>query len=223
MADMHGFGKMDWNDRAGKHDFFYGDAEATPPTRGVTPSQTIGPFFAYGLTPGPYGYAHDEIHTSHLAGDATEGEAITIEGRVFDGNGVSVHDAMVEIIQADAAGRYAREPRNDGFTGYGRFGTGASGKEEDGGDTHFRFHTVKPGATQEGAAPFITVIVTMRGLLNHYITRLYFPDDDLSTDPVLQQVPEDRRQTLICRQLKGNRYGFDIHMQGDRETVFFDL
>lgn len=223
MADMHGFGKMDWSDRGGRHDYYYDDVATKKPSAGLTPSQTLGPFFAYGLTPGAYSYPHTEIHSNTLVTEAMEGDRITIEGHVYDGNGNSVHDAMVEIIQADSAGQYARKPRNDGFTGYGRFGTGATGKEEVGGDTRFRFHTIKPGITKEGTASFITVVVTMRGLLNHYITRMYFPEDNLSRDPVVRQVPQKRRHTLVCRLIETGKYEFDIHMQGEQETVFFDL
>ena len=220
MAEMQGFGKMDINDRGGKHTYEYDDVATTPATPGLTPSQTVGPFFAYGLTPGPYGYAHEEIHETDLTTPELDGERIVVEGQVLDSNGVAVHDAVVEFIQADASGAYASEPRNDGFTGFGRCGTGPDGKD---GKKTYQFHTVKPGATQDGAAPFITVIVTMRGLLNHCITRIYFPGDDVSQDPVMKQVPAERRQTLMAQETGPGRYRFDIHMQGDNETVFFDL
>lgn len=220
MADMPGFGSMDLHDRGGAHDYGYADGRDTPATPGPTPSQTIGPFFAYGLTPGPYGYPLREIHTTDLAGPEVPGERITIEGQVFDAGGTPVHDAMVEILQADSLGGYVTAPRNDGFTGYGRAGTGAQGPE---GDTRFVFRTIRPGATEPGAAPFISVIVTMRGLLNHCVTRIYFPEDVHDGDKVLAAVPEDRRATLIARSLEPGRYRFDIHMQGDRETVFFDV
>lgn len=220
MADMPGFGEMDITDRGGAHAYAYPDARGTPASPGLTPSQTIGPFFAYGLTPGPYGYALPEIHRTDLAGPEVAGQPIVIEGAVFDGNGAAVHDALIEIVQADASGTYARAPRNDGFTGFGRCGTGAHGPE---GDTRFVFRTVKPGATRPGAAPFVTLIVTMRGLLNHCITRAYFPGDAHDGDPVLAQVPVDRRGTLICAETATGRFRFDIHMQGPRETVFFDL
>ncbi|MEO0761183.1 MAG: hypothetical protein AAFZ09_05155, partial [Pseudomonadota bacterium] len=127
MADMRGFGAMDAGDRGGAHDFAYADGRAVAATPGPTPSQTVGPFFAYGLTPGRYGYPLREIHTADLAGPAVAGERIVVEGQVFDATGAPVHDAMVEILQADATGTYVEAPRNDGFTGYGRFGTGAGG------------------------------------------------------------------------------------------------
>lgn len=220
MAEMQDFGKMDINDRGGKHTYEYDDAAQIPATSGPTPSQTVGPFFAYGLAPGPYGYAHEEIHDTDLTTPDLEGTRIVINGQVFDSSGLPVHDAVIEIVQADATGTYVDATRNDGFTGYGRCGTGTDGRD---GKKTFEFHTVKPGATQSGAAPFVTVIVTMRGLLNHCITRIYFPGDDVGQDPVMKQVPADRRHTLIAREAGPNRYRFDIHMQGDNETVFFDL
>ncbi|MEM7301803.1 MAG: protocatechuate 3,4-dioxygenase subunit alpha [Pseudomonadota bacterium] len=223
MADMMGFGDMDLGDRGGEHRYKYKDAVGQPSSVGPTPSQTVGPFFAYGLTPGPYGYAHKEIHATSLLPSESDETQILIEGQVFDGAGVPVHDAIVEIVQADSAGNYASAPRNDGFTGFGRCGTGAGGLAAKGGDTHFRFHTVKPGATGDGQAPFVTVIVTMRGLLNHCITRLYFPGDQHDDDLVMRQVPQERRTTLVAEETGPNRYRFDVHMQGERETVFFDL
>ena len=223
MADMHGFGAMDVADRGGAHEFGYEDARHVEPTTGPTPSQTVGPFFAYGLTPGSYGYAHNDIHSSTVAPAETSDKIISIEGQVLDGEGQPIHDALVEIFQADAAGRYAREPRNDGFTGYGRCGTGPDGPAEKGGDTYFRFRTVRPGVAIEGASPFVTIIITIRGLLNHCITRMYFPEDDHSSDPVMRQVPESRRQTLVASEAGPDLYRFDIRMQGDRETVFFDI
>lgn len=227
MADMPGFGAMDPDDRGGAHAFAYPDGRAVPASPGPTPSQTVGPFFAYGLTPGAYGYPLREIHGGDLAGPEVPGQRITLEGQVFDAAGAPVHDAMVEILQADSLGAYVTAPRNDGFTGYGRAGTGAgvgaSGPAAAGGDTRFIFRTVKPGATGPGAAPFAVLILTMRGLLNHCITRVYFPEDAPETDPVLAAVPEARRATLIAEALGPLHYRFDIRMQGARETVFFDV
>lgn len=220
MADMKDFGEMDVSDRGGKHDYHYDDAKHIPASPGLTPSQTVGPFFAYGLTPGAYGYPLEEIHTNNLVDDDMEGTRITIEGQVFDGTGSAVHDAVIELIQADHQGNYQSNTRNYAFAGFGRMGTGADGKE---GDTRFVFNTIKPGITQEGGAPSITLIIFMRGLLNHCITRVYFEGDDLSSDPILSQVPEARRQTLIAKEITPNHYRFDIHMQGEKETVFFDI
>lgn len=195
-------------------------------TQKQTPSQTIGPFFAYGLTPEQYGYPLTSIAAPEVAQDDREGERIRIEGRVFDGEGAAVGDAMIEIWQADAAGRYAHPADSRGsnadFTGFGRVGTGTDPEQR------FFFETVKPGAPGAGQAPHINVIVFMRGLLNHVYTRLYFPDEAEANaaDPVLTSVPEDRRGTLIARRDDSGAspvYRFDIHMQGADETVFFDL
>jgi len=220
MTDEPNFGEMVLEDRGGEHDFHYEDARSVAASKGLTPSQTIGPFFAYGLTPRSYRYQFDDIHSSKLVSPEHTDQRIVLEGQIFDGEGVAVHDALVEIIQADANGMYAVQPRNDGFTGYGRMGTGALGKV---GDTRFVFETVKPGRTAPDCAPFVALIITMRGLLNHCVTRVYFPDDVLADDPVMTQVPQDRRHTLVAKALDGNRYKFDIHMQGENETVFFDV
>ena len=220
MADMREFGTMNVDDRGGRHDYEYPDRRWDSATAGLTPSQTIGPFFAYGLSPGIYNYNFKEVHKAAMAGQEVAGRQIEIEGRVYDGKGVPVHDAMIELLQADSSGQYPRLSRNDGFTGYGRFGTGANGPE---GDTRFRFRTIKPGSTLPGAAPFVTLIVSMRGLLNHFITRAYFPEDLHDSDPVMVQVPQNRQSTLVADLIAPNHYRFDIHMQGDKETVFFDL
>ena len=194
-------------------------------TLGQTPSQTVGPYFAYGLTPEQYGYPLKAIAGGRLADDTSEGKRIRIEGQVFDGNGAVVADAMIEIWQADAQGRYAHpaDPRgsNSDFRGFGRFGTGTDPKNR------FIFDTVKPGAVGDGQAPHINVIVFMRGMLLHTFTRLYFSDETEAnaSDPVLRTVPDSRRETLIARRQDGPTgtvYRFDIHMQGDAETVFFD-
>lgn len=186
---------------------------------GQTPSQTVGPYFAYGLTPRQYGYDWASVAGAEMADEATQGERIIFEGQVFDGAGQPVTDAMIEIWQADGTGAYATEPgRNTRFTGFGRVGTGTLG------DGLFRFATVKPGAPSAAEAPHINIIVTMRGLLMHTFTRAYFDDDSRNAaDPVLAQVPADRRGTLLARQTSPGIWRLDIHMQGDAETVFFDL
>jgi protocatechuate 3,4-dioxygenase alpha subunit len=193
--------------------------------RRQTPSQTVGPFFAYGLTPQQYGYPMASIASGALAEGETDGERIRIEGRVLDGAGQPVSDAMIEIWQADAQGRYAHpaDPRgsNTGFKGFGRVGTGTDPQ------SRFVFDTVKPGRVDEHQAPHVNVIVFMRGMLLHTFTRLYFSDeaDANAADPVLASVPADRRGTLIAHREQGHGtpvYRFDIHMQGDNETVFFD-
>lgn len=189
-----------------------------------TPSQTVGPYFAYGLTPTQYGYDLPSLFTPVLAQPHAQGEHICITGQVFDGAGQTVLDALVEISHSDARGQpvtSVAEAQARGFTGFGRCGTGTLA------DNRFVFDTVKPGAAA-GQAPFINVCVTMRGLLVHTFTRIYF-DDELEAnakDAVLASVPPGRRATLLARRETtgaGVVYRFDVHMQGDRETVFFDL
>ena len=190
-----------------------------------TPSQTVGPYFAYGLTAKQYGYPQTSIAEGVLVGDDTEGERITLIGRVLDGEGKPVSDAMVEIWQAYAQGRYTHpaDPRgsNSTFVGFGRLGTGTDPQNR------FMFQTVKPGAVAEGQAPHITLILFMRGLLTHLYTRVYFSDEAEAnaSDPVLTAVPADRRGTLIAAReagANGVEYRIDIHMQCPDETVFFD-
>ena len=191
-----------------------------------TPSQTVGPFFAFGLAAPQYAYSYDAIASGDLADAQTPGEHIRIEGRVIDGAGELISDAMIEVWQADSEGRYAhpadRRPSNQNFRGFGRFGTGT---EPLGG---FAFNTVKPGSVDGAQAPHINIIVFMRGMLTHAYTRLYFFDDAErnARDPILQNVPPDRRDTLIARRSDNGGatvYRFDIRMQGDNETVFFDV
>ena len=191
-----------------------------------TPSQTVGPYFAYGLTPEQYGYPLSSVAGPAMRGDDTDGEPIRIEGQVLDGEGAPVNDAMIELWQADAQGRYAHpaDPRssNAGFAGFGRCGTGTDP------ENRFRFETVKPGAVSDGQAPHINVAVFMRGLLTHAYTRIYFSDEAEANaaDPVLGSVPADRRATLAAERTQDGGvtvYRFDIHMQGESETVFFDV
>ena len=191
-----------------------------------TPSQTVGPFFAYGLTAPQYGYAFTGIASDILAGDLVPGERIRIVGRVFDGAGDAIPDAMIEIWQADGEGRYAhpadRRGSNQAFRGFGRFGTGTDPERL------FRFQTIKPGSVDGIQAPHVNFIVFMRGMLTHAYTRLYFSDeaDANARDPVLLSVPEARRRTLVAMRedsAGGALYRFDIRMQGENETVFFDV
>lgn len=194
-----------------------------------TPSQTVGPYFAYGLTAEQYNYPFASIADHQVAQESTEGERVRVMGRVFDGEGQIVNDAMIEIWQANAHGRYNHpaDERKDNlldpdFRGFGRFGTGTDP------DNRFIFDTVKPGPVGDGQAPHINVTVFMRGLLTHAFTRIYF-DDEVeanASDPVLSSVDPKRRDTLIARRdetMAGTVYRFDIHMQGDKETVFFDV
>lgn len=191
---------------------------------GQTPSQTVGPYFAYGLTPAQYGYGWTSIAGPQMASDATQGMRIRIEGQVFDGAGDVVRDAMVEIMQADSLGCFAVPPEpgsrvHPAFTGFGRCGTGT--------DQHglFWFETLKPGMAAQGEAPHASLILMMRGLLLHCFTRIYFADEEAANraDPVLAAVPQARRHTLMAKAAAPGVYRFDIHMQGENETVFFDL
>jgi protocatechuate 3,4-dioxygenase, alpha subunit len=184
----------------------------------LTPSQTVGPFLHIGL-PWPDG--------PYVVPDGTPG-SVEITGRVFDGAGSPVPDALIETWQADAAGRFAHpdDPRGaaaaqpSGFRGFGRCPTDDDGV--------FRILTVKPGAlpAPDGGteAPHVDVSVFARGLLDRLVTRIYFADEEAANeaDPVLAALPPDRRGTLVAA-VRGGGYTFDIHLQGDRETVFFDV
>ena len=185
---------------------------------GPTPSQTIGPFF------------HDAL----LDTDRSElvppdhPEAVKIQGTVYDGAGEIVPDAMVEIWQANVAGRYnhpadGREdlPLDEGFSGFGRSGTDAGGE--------FSFSTVKPGSVPgpDGRlqAPHVMVSVFARGLLDRLVTRIYFPDEAEANavDPVLSSIEDQElRRTLIARDERG-ALRFDILLQGDGQTAFFEI
>lgn len=182
-----------------------------------TPSQTIGPFFGYGLTPKQYNYDFGNICGPELAKPEAKGEHIIIRGQVFDGGGTTVNDAMLELWQADSEGNYHQQETN-GFISFGRVGTGTEANNV------FEFKTIKPGSVN-GQAPFIDMIVFMRGLLSHQYTRIYFEDEAAANaqDALLQQVESARQKTLIATKGDNNIYTFNIHMQGENETVFFDL
>ena len=180
-------------------------------TPALTPSQTVGPFFGFGL---PY-------DDGPLVTPGWAPGAITIRGRVLDGAGDPVPDALVEIRQADENGEIPRRPgglrrAGHGFSGFGRCASDAAGG--------FWFSTVKPGAVGEGA-PYIAVLVFARGLLKPVFTRLYFPEDAEAhtTDPFLGEVPEERRATLIAEREADGTYRFDVRLQGERETVFLAI
>ncbi|WP_433469610.1 protocatechuate 3,4-dioxygenase subunit alpha [Spirillospora sp. CA-128828] len=174
----------------------------------ATPSQTVGPFFGYAL---PYEAGPEVV-------PPWRPDAIAVCGRVLDGAGEPVPDALLEIWQADGNGEIPRRPggivrAGHGFSGFGRCGTDADGG--------YRFSTVKPGAVGDGA-PYIAVLVFARGLLKPVFTRLYFPEDEAAHagDPLLGVVPDGRRATLIAERAGDREYRFDIHLQGERETVF---
>ncbi|WP_375447612.1 protocatechuate 3,4-dioxygenase subunit alpha [uncultured Fibrella sp.] len=192
-----------------------------------TPSQTVGPFFAYSLTAMQYGYAYDSIANHTLIGPDTPGERISVTGRILDGQGAPVPDAIVEIWQADATGTYRTEPisianhASHEFIGFGRVGTGTQP------GAVFRFETIKPGSANPDVAPHINIILLMRGSLRALYTRLYFSDEAANKyDALLNSVSSDRRTTLIASAVPsvgGTTYHLDIHLQGEQETVFFDL
>jgi protocatechuate 3,4-dioxygenase, alpha subunit len=173
----------------------------------VTPSQTVGPFFAIGL-PWPEG--------PNVVG-ADEPGAFTIAGTVFDGEGTPIPDAVIETWQADEHGSFGER---EGFRGFARVPTGDDGA--------WAIRTVKPapvpGPAGAAQAPHLDVSVFCRGLLHRCVTRIYFADEAAANaaDPVLASVPEGRRETLLARRTDDG-YRFDIHLQGERETVFFDV
>jgi protocatechuate 3,4-dioxygenase alpha subunit len=216
------------------------------PALGVTPTQTVGPFFAPALL---------RDVQNIMVTDQTAGQRIRVEGRVIDGDGNVVPDAMIEIWQANSHGRYNHPrdtrdlPLDPEFSGFGRSGTDDAGV--------YWFETVKPGPVpfggkgsggtgsggqdggggessgQDGGqmqAPHLVVTVHARGMLNHAQTRLYFEDEAANaTDPILALVPADRRDTLIARREEADGsggkivYRLDIVLQGRGETVFFNI
>lgn len=203
-----------------------------PALFGQTPSQTVGPFFHYGLPwkggadlvgqsdmgarPELFPEAHYVLNLSSPTGTPV-GEVIELTGRVFDGAGAPVPDAMIEIWQADAAGRYAGEPGSDPhFVGFGRAATAEDGS--------YRFRTILPGSIGAGHAPHVALSVFGRGLIKRLATRLYFDGQaGNEADPVLSAVPVERRATLIATASGDGAWTLDIALQGEQETVFFDL
>ena len=180
-------------------------------------SQTVGPYLHIGLT---------WLVTDDLVGPGVTGKPVTIEGRITDADGKPVDDALVEIWQANAHGRYdhpddRRElPVEAGFKGFGRVATDAGGG--------YRFRTIKPGAVPAPGggmqAPHINVTIFMRGMLKHLRSRIYFPDDPANaTDPVLASVPAERRGTLIAEPRGDAALQWNVILQGPGETVFFEF
>ncbi len=179
-------------------------------------SQTVGPYLRIGLI-----YGGEKQW--NLVREGTVGEQIRITGVIYDGEGVPVPDAMIEIWQPDANGffNHPNDPNqakaDPSFRGFGRSETRNGGA--------FEFKTIKPGSL-DGSAPYVNVNVFARGMLVHAITRIYFADEPANeTDPVLSELDEQRRQTLIAtRDDSGDvpAYHFDIHVQGEQETVFFN-
>jgi len=185
-----------------------------------TPSQTVGPFFHLGLT--------GSRAVGRIAAPGVEGERIGLTCQVLDGEGAPVNDALIEIWQADARGQYHHpdDPRshsgNPEFLGFGRQET-----DEDGSCS---FETIKPGRVpgpnHHLQAPHLNVTIFARGLLKHLTTRVYFSGDPAnSDDPILRLVPQERRDTLMAREhpARPGAWQFNIHLSGERETVFFDV
>ena len=171
--------------------------------RVLTASQTIG----------PYWHLLEDPAWSDLTRFGAEGERIEISGTVRDGDGALVTDACVELWQPDP-------PASEVFTGFGRCAADAEGR--------YRFTTIKPGpmrglgnATQ---APHVAITLLARGLLHHIVTRAYFEGDKLNeTDPVLAVVAPERRNTLMAKAIRPESWVFDIMLQGENETVFFEV
>lgn len=212
-----------------------------PALFGQTPSQTVGPFFHYGLPwkggadlvgrsdlgarPDLFPEAHYVLNLSAPTGTPA-GEAIEVAGIVHDADGRPVPDAMIEIWGANAAGRYLGEaddradvPLDPHFVGFGRSSTSAEGE--------YRFRTIRPGRVPGPGnalqAPHLAVSVFGRGLLKRLATRLYFADGaGNDVDPILDLVPIERRRTLVAQRRPDGTWWLDIHLAGPDETVFFD-
>lgn len=183
-----------------------------------TPSQTVGPFYSIGFA---------WLECVDLARGASADTRITVRGRVIDGDGKPVPDAVLEIWQADAQGRYAHPEDSAGAAGGGKFfGFGRVPVNDLG---EFCFTTIKPGSVTglDGAkqAPHLAISIFMRGLLRQLITRIYFPGEALNqNDPVLAVVPPGRRGTLLATANDADKQSlvWDVHLQGEKETVFLD-
>lgn len=192
-----------------------------------SPSQTAGPYVHIGCVPnfcGISGVFPNDLGDAMVNSD-TLGERITISGCVYDGTGSVLKDAMVEIWQADANGIYPgndpRGPADPNFMGWGR-----KAGDYDTGD--WTFETIRPGVVPfpDGRmqAPHVTFWIVARGINLGLQTRMYFPDSDNSADPILARIEHRNRvDTLIAEKTADNAYRFDIRLQGDGETIFFDF
>lgn len=181
----------------------------------TTPSQTVGPFFSIGLS---------HMACASACGQQATGKPIQVAGSLFDGVGNPVPDAVLELWQADSTGNLVEldVAPGIGFRGFARVPTDSTGK--------FQIRTIHPGTvkTLDGRdqAPHIVVLLFMRGLLMHLMTRIYFAGDERNaTDPILSLVDNERTSTLLAQPMEGapGNYHWDIHLQGDKETVFFAL
>ncbi len=194
-----------------------------------SPSQTAGPYVHIGCTPNFCGIngVYDEDPGARMVDERTQGALITLSGVVYDGMDAPMKDVMVEIWQADAAGIYpGNDPRGNAdphFTGWGR-------KAGDYATGEWVFETIKPGRVpfKDGRmmAPHITLWIVARGINTGLHTRIYFPDEDAANaeDPVLMQLEHKSRiPTLIAEKTGPGAYRFDVRLQGERETIFFDI
>jgi protocatechuate 3,4-dioxygenase alpha subunit len=194
----------------------------------ATTWQTVGPFFKIGLA---------WLYREDLAGPSVSGEHIEVTGRVLDGEGKTVPDAVLELWQANPQGKYAhpedeqKKPLDPSFSGFGRIATDDQGR--------FRFTTVKPGqvpapeSPSKGSstsgplqAPHINVSICTRGLLRRLVTRIYFPDEAANaTDFALMRIDPSRRSTLIAKRSADSpgKFEWDLVLQGANETVFFEI
>lgn len=189
-----------------------------------TPSQTAGPYVHIGCIPsfaGIEGIYPEDLGKSPIS-DGAKGEIITISGSIFDGTGWTMRDAMFESWQSDAAGRFAgqdgADPKVNGFC---RFAA-----DKDTGE--FTLRTVKPGAVRmrddKLMAPHISLWIVARGINIGLNTRIYFDDEDNSSDPILARIEQRQRvDTLISKKVAHGQYRFDVRLQGEGETVFLDL
>ncbi|MBB3407012.1 protocatechuate 3,4-dioxygenase alpha subunit [Rhizobium sp. BK316] len=194
-----------------------------------TPSQTAGPYVHIGLTPNfcdITGVFDSDLGT-RMVNDKTLGERITVSGRIFDGAGALVRDAVIEIWQADSAGLYnspseMRGTADPNFTGWGRCPTRAE-------DGVYSFETIKPGKVpfKDGRkmAPHITFWIVARGINIGLHTRMYFPEeqDANAVDPVLARIEHRERVATLIAARDGAKLSFDIYLQGPKETVFLDI
>lgn len=192
-------------------------------------SQTAGPYVHIGLTPNfsGIGGVYENDLGAAMVNEKTLGRRITITGRVLDGTGTPLRDALIEIWQADAAGLYnspseLRGSADPNFPGWGRCAT-------DGETGEYRFETIKPGRApfRDGRlmAPHISFWIVARGINLGLNTRLYFADEETANaeDPVLARIEHRVRVPTLIAAMDGDTYRFDIHLQGEKETVFFDI
>ena len=195
-----------------------------------TVSQTAGPYVHIGLTPnfvGINGIFEQDLGSGPLYNEKTTGERITIKGHVIDGIGAPIRDALVEIWQADAKGLYNSPSETGGKADPGFRGWGRCGSHMDTGE--FTFETIKPGRVffKDGRlmAPHVTLWIVARGINLGLQTRMYFSDeaDANAEDPVLARIEHRSRAQTLIGQREGSVYHFDIHLQGEKETVFFDI